>query len=213
MHTIDLLRGQGIPAKTTFASVAIVMVTVVVPFIVAIVMLDRYLRIETVLEIRQQAIAKELATIDELADAVELKESKEKEKDIINIRLSEVSSCVDEYVQWSPVLETLVENMPGELIMNNLTAANKHVKETVVRNNDPNRPANVTVSKRTLALDISGIEPGDYEGIVGEYRDLLKSPDLLGPQLVDIDFSQKPGGTGDDKTVSYTMDFIFKSGS
>jgi hypothetical protein len=42
MHTIDLLRGQGTPAKTTLGSAAIVVVIVVVPILAASVMADRY---------------------------------------------------------------------------------------------------------------------------------------------------------------------------
>lgn len=213
MHTIDLLRGQGVPAKTTFGSVAIVMVTVAVPFVVAVGLLDRYLRIETVVEIRRQAIDKEQATIDKLAGAVKLKQSKEKEQGIINSRLSEVSSCIGDYVQWSPVLETVVRNMPNEMFMSALTADSMRVKEQVLKDNDPNRPVNVTVSKRTLALDISGIQQGNYDRIVRDYRDRLKSSALLGTKLEDIVVSQKSGELGDDKTVSWTMNLIFKSGS
>lgn len=214
MHTIDLLRGQGVPAKTTFGSVAIVMVTVAVPFIVAVGLLDRYLRIETVLEIRSQAIAKEQATVDKLADAVKLKQSKEKEQGIINIRLSEVSSCIGGYVQWSPVLETVVRNMPNQMFMSALTADSVRVKEQVFKDNDPNRPVNVTVTKRTLALGLRGIQQGgNYERIVRDYRDRLKSSALLETKLEDIVVSQKSGDIGDDKTVSWMMNLIFKSGT
>jgi hypothetical protein len=213
MHTIDLLRGQGIPARTTFGSVAIIMVTVAVPLLVAAGMLDRYLQNRTTISIHKQAIAKEQATIDKFADAMKFKESKEKEQGIIYGKLSEVSSCVGEYIQWSPVLVTVVENMSDEMFMNNLSAQSKSIKKRVGRDSGSKRPVNVTVLKRTLVLDISGGRPGNYDKIVRDYRDRLKSSDLLGPKLEDIEVSQKPGGSGDDMTPSYTMNLIFESES
>lgn len=213
MHTIDLLRGQGIPAKATPGSAAILVITVAVPFVVAIWMLDWYLQNITIISIDRQAIAKEQATIDKLAPAVELKESLEKKRGLIGKRLSEVSSCIGGYIQWSPVLVTLVKDMPGKMVMSELSAESKSIRKTVPKDNDPNRPVKVTYSQRTLALDITGNLPGNYDQIVKDYRNRLKSSDMLAPKLKDIIVSQKPGGSGDDKTVSYTMDFIFESGS
>ena len=213
MHTIDLLRGQGIPAKATPGSAAILVITVAVPFVVAIWMLDWYLQDRTIISIDRQAIAKEQATIDKLAQAVELKESLEKKRGLIGKRLSEVSSCIGGYIQWSPVLVTLVKDMPGKMVMSELSADSKSIRKTVPKDNDPNRPVKITVSQRTLALDITGNLPGNYDKIVKDYRSRLKSSDILASKLKDIIVSQKPGGSGDDKTVSYTMDFTFESGS
>jgi hypothetical protein len=64
-----------------------------------------------------------------------------------------------------------------------------------------------------LVLDINGGRPGNYDKIVRDYRDRLKSSESLGPKLEDIEISQKPGGLGDDMTPSYTMNLIFESES
>jgi len=213
MHTIDLLKGQGIPAKTTPGTTAILVITVVVPFVVAMWTLDWYLQNRTIISIDRQAIAKEQAAIDKLAQAVELKESLEKKRSLIGKRLSEVSSCIGGYIQWSPVLVTLVKDMPGEMVMSELSADSKRIRKTVPKDNDPNRPVKVAYSQRTLALDITGNLPGNYDQIVKDYRNRLKSSAMLAPKLKDIVVSQKPGGSGDDKTVSYMMNFIFEPGS
>ncbi|MHC4751571.1 MAG: hypothetical protein ACYTFW_17075 [Planctomycetota bacterium] len=213
MHTIDLLRGKGIPAKTTLKGIVIIMVTVAVPFLAAIGILDRYFRNKTVISIRQRAIVNERATSDKLADAVEFKDSLEQKRDLVHSRLSEVTTYIGDYIQWSPVLVTLVKNMPAKMVLSRLTAETRREREKVFKDNDPNQSVDVTVSKRVLALDISGSLPGNYDSLVRDYRVRLTSPDLLGPQLEDITVSQKPGGTGDDKTVSWTMNLIFKSGT
>jgi len=208
MHTIDLLRGEGIPAKTTLGSVGMIIVIIAVPILAAAGMVDRYIQNKTDIGIKQQAITTEQATIDGLADAVKFKDSLLSKQNAIRSKLSEVSSCLGRYIQWSPVLMTLAENMPRGMVMNALradstidrprAAGGKDVKPTV---------------KRTLVIDISGTERRDYGDEIENYSKRLKSSSELGPKLEKIEFSQKPGSTGDINTVSYTMNLIFKSGT
>ena len=213
MHTIDLLRGQGIPAKTTFGSAAMVVVMVVVPILAAAGMVDRYMQNKTDIEIKQQTIETEQQTIEEFADAVKFKKSLEKEQGAINSKLSEVSSCLGKYIQWSPVLETLASNMPPKMVMSGLKVGSRSVRQTVESENDPKLMVNINVSSRTLVLDISGSELRDYGSEVENYSKRLKSSPALKAKLENIEFSQKPGNTGDINTVSYTMNLIFISGS
>jgi len=213
MHTIDLLRGQGIPAKTTFGSVAMVIVMVVVPILAAAGMVDRYMQNKTDIEIQQQTITTEEATIVKFADAVKFKESLEKDQGAINSKLSEVSSCLGNYIQWSPVLATLAEHMPAKMVMSGLRAESTNVRQQVTSEKGPKQKVNVNVSRRMLVLDISGSELRDYGSEVENYSKRLKSSPVLGPKLEGIEFSQKPGSAGDLNTVSYTMNLMFKSGT
>ena len=213
MHTIDLLRGQGIPAKTTLGSAGMIMVIIAVPILAAFGMVVRYKQIGIDIGIKQQVIANEQATIEKYADAVKFKESLEKEQKAINSKLSEVSSCLDKHIQWSPVLETLARYLPAKMIMNGLKAESTNERRRVASAKDPNRMENVTVLKRKLVLDISGSERRDYGSEVENYSKRLKSSPALKAKLENIEFSQKPGSAGDINTVSYTMNLMFKSGS
>ena len=213
MHTIDLLRGQGIPAKATFGTVAMVIVIVAVPILAAAVLLDRYLHNREVIAIDGQATAMAQQTIDRFAADVRFKEDLEKQQAGIETRLKEVKSCLGDYVQWSPVLINLVENMPAEMVMKKLSADTRRTRERLFKDNDPNRPVNVSATNRTLVLDISGTTGGSYDGVVRDYGERLRKSPVLGPKLENIVVSQKTGQFGDDKTVSYTMNLIFKGGS
>ena len=212
MHTIDLLRGQGIPAKTTLGSAAMVIVMVAIPILAAAGMVDRYLQNNTDIEIKQQTIQNEQETIERFADDVKFQKSLEKEQGSVNSKLSEVSSCLDNYIQWSPVLETLIEYLPAKMVMSGLRAESTSGRQKVVNEKDPNLTANVAVVTRTLVLDISGSGESDYS-IVKAYANSLKSSSALRAKLDDIVVSQDTGRTGDDNTVSYTMNIKFKPGT
>jgi hypothetical protein len=212
MHTIDLLRGEGIPAKTTLGSAAMVVVIVVVPIFAAAGMVDRYLQNKTEIGIKQQAITTEEETIEKFADAVKYTESLQKQQNAVYGRLSEVASCLGDYIQWSPVLETIAKYMPAQMVMSGLRAESTSERRQVKSPDNSKRTVNVTVSKRKLILDISGSELRDYGNVVQDYANRLKSSPVLGPKLEGIEVSQKPLSTGQVNTVSYTMDLTFKSG-
>jgi len=208
MHTIDLLRGQGIPAKTTLGSVIMIMVIIAVPILAVAGMVDRYLQNKTEIEIKQQGIVKEQATIEKYADAVQFKDSLLNHQNSMRSKLSEVSSCLGRYIQWSPVLKTLAENMPRGMIVNALKADSTIERQRVAGEKDPK-----STVRRTLAIDISGTERRDYNDEIENYSKRLRSSSGLGSKLEKIEFSQKPGGSGDINTVSYTMNLVFKSGT
>ncbi len=213
MHTVDLLNGQGIPTRTTLLTVAIVGVMVAVPFAVAAAMAERYLQNAETIAMHKQETARYQETANELAEAVTSKEAIEKRGDVIHGKLLEVSSCVEDYIQWSPIIETLAKNMPAKMVMSKLSARSRVAKRRVPKRYEPGKTIDVPFSRRTLVLDISGDLPGKYETVVRDYRNRLKSSPLLGPKLKDITASKKPLGTGDDKTVSWTMNLIFESES
>lgn len=213
MHTIDLLRGQGIPAKTTLGSAAMVIIIAAVPILAAAGMVDRYMQNKTDIEIKQQAIETEQQTIEEHADALKFKESIENDREIINKKLSEVSSCLDNYIQWTPVLMTLVKNMPPKMVMSELRAETATDRKRSAGGGSSNRSKNVTITKRKLVLNISGSELGDYNREIESYSNRLKSSPELKPILEGIELKQNPSNTGDINTVSYTMIFEFKTGS
>ncbi len=133
MHTIDLLRGQGIPAKTTLGSVAMIIVIIAIPILAAAGMVDRYLQNKTDIEIKQQAITTEKATIEKFADAVKFKESLNRQQSAVNDKLSEVSSSLGKHIQWSPILKTLADYMPAQMVMSGLRAESTSLRKKVTR--------------------------------------------------------------------------------
>ena len=213
MHTIDLLKGEGIPAKATFGTVCLVGLIVVVPILAGSVMAGWYLQNREIIAIDQQAITSAEQTIERHKGDVAVKEQMEQRQAGVNAKLAEVKSCLDGYVQWSPVLATLAQNMPDGMVMSRLAAETRQNRQIVTKDNDPNRPVNVTISKRVLVLDLAGTSGGNYGTVVRAYGECLKNSPVLGPRLENIVHSEKPGEFGDVKTVTYTMELVFKGGS
>jgi Tfp pilus assembly protein PilN len=210
MFKIDLLKGQGIPAKSRPESIAIVAVAFAVPVITAIVMFGFYLSDRIVMSVQEQRIANYEANIGKLSDAAELQKSFEREKKAIRSCLSEVSSTIGRHTQWSGILATLVRNMPDSMVLTRLEAKRRSVKRKVPKKNEPGKTIDVSVPVRTLQMSISGSPDYNCDKAVKDFRNRLRFSSLLGPKLEDIRVSQKSDTLEGRDVVSYEIDCIFK---
>jgi Tfp pilus assembly protein PilN len=213
MFTIDLLKGQGTPAKSRPEGIAIVAATLAVPVIITIVMFGLYLRNKIIISVNKQEIVNYEKKIAELSDAVELQKSFENEKAAINSCLSEVSTSLGSHTQWSPVLTTLVKNMPDSVVLTDLEVKQSSVKRKVPKKDDPKIMIDISVPVRTLQINVCGNPQSDCDKAVRGFRERLRSSALLGPKLENIRVSQRFGTLQDQDVVSYQIDCIFKPGS
>ena len=212
MFTIDLLKGQGIPTKRGPETVVIAAVTFVVPIIITIVMFGLYLSSKIVISVQKQEIVSYQAKIDQLSDAVELQKSFEEEKKLINSCLSEVSSSIGKHTQWSPVLVTLVKNMPDSMVLTKLEVKQRSVKRKIPKKDDPQKMVDISVPVRTLQMSVSGSPQYNCDKAVRDFRDRLRFSKLLKSKLEDIRVSQKADTFEGQDVVSYEIDCIFKPG-
>ena len=212
MFTIDLLKGQAVPTKSTPVSIAAAAAAVTVPVIIAIALFGFYLRNRIVISIHGQTIANYQAKISELSDAVELQKSFEKEKSAYSDCLSEVTSSLGRHTQWSPVLVTLVENMPDSVVLTKLDVKQRSIKRNVPQKDDPTKMIMTSVPVRTLQMTVAARPQSRSDRAIRNFSERLRSSSLLGPRLENIRISQSESMLGGLSVVSYQIDCIFKPG-
>lgn len=212
MFKIDLLKGQGVPPKRGPGGIAIVAVTVTMPVIVAIAMFGSYLHSKIVVSIKQQEIVRWEAEVDKLSNAVELQKALEKEKIVYGACLSEVKSSINRHTQWSPVLTTLIKDMPESVVLTEAGVEYDSVKRQVPKKDDPKKMIEIDVPVKTLRLRVCGGPRGNCDEAVKAFRDRLRSSALLGPRLENIGVSQKSETLEGRDVVSYEINCVFKPG-
>jgi Tfp pilus assembly protein PilN len=210
MFTIDLLKGQGIPIKSGPWGLVIAAMAFVVPIFVAMVMLGFYLVDRIVISEKKQAIVNYERYINKLSHAVKLQESFEKEKNNINSCLSEALSSAGKHTQWSPILATVVENMPDSMVLTRLEVKQRSANKKVPQKDDPNKMIDVGVPASTLQMSVSGRSQANNDKAVKDFKDRLRLSALLAPKLEDIIVSQKSDTFEGQDVVSYEIDCIFK---
>ena len=212
MFTIDLLKGQRVPAKSRPRNVAVGAAAVVAPIIIAIAMFGFYLRNRVVISIQKNAIANFKTKIAGMSDAIEHQKSFEQQKNAYNNCLTEVSGNLDRHTQWSPVLVTLVKNMPESVILTALDVKQRSTKIKVPQKDDPKKMIDASVPLRTLQMTVVGRAQSNCDDAIKDFSERLRSSSLLGPRLENIRMAQGIAKLGEEEVVSYQIDCIFKPG-
>ena len=212
MFTIDLLNGQAIPLKSKPGSLAIIVISAAIPIAVAAGTLSFYQRNTIVVSVKAQEIATFQAKIDKLSGAVELQKALEKKKTDNGSCLSEVKSSLNRHTQWSPVLTTLMENIPDSVVLNTLAVEHKTVKRKVPKKDDPEKMVNIDVLVRILRLSVSGSHQNNCDEAVRAFRDRIRTSAFLGPKIESIGVSQKSETIDGQDVVSYEISCVLKPG-
>jgi Tfp pilus assembly protein PilN len=210
MFTIDLLKGQGVPLKSSPGGIAIIAITIAIPLYVLIMMFGFYVNDSTYMSIKEQEIVRCQSEIDKLSGAVKLYESLEKDKILYNSCLSEVKSSIDKFIQWSPVLVTLVENMPNSVMLTELEVREDSVRRKVPKKDNPQEMVDDNVPVKVLRMTISGGPQYDCNDEVKDFQDRLQSSAFLGPQLENIVVSRESETLEGRDVASYEIECVFK---
>ncbi|MHC4259098.1 MAG: hypothetical protein ACYSTF_01615 [Planctomycetota bacterium] len=212
MFSIDLLKGEGIPAKTRPEGVVMGVIALAVPILVAIAMIGIYLMNGITISIQKRNITQYAKQTEQLSETVEVHESLEREKGAINSSMSEVASSIGRHTQWSPVIATLVRNMPASLVLTKLEVEQKTTKKRVPSKADPDQMVPISIPKRTLRIKVCGSSKHDCDGAIKSLKDKLRLSSLLGPKLEAIRVAQEHDILDGQPVISYTINCVFKPG-
>ena len=210
MFTIDLLKGQGVPLKSSPGGIAIIAISAVVPIIIAIIMFGFYQDDKAHASVTEQEIIRCQREIEKLSDAVESYNSLEKEKILYGECLSEVKSSISKYIQWSPVLVTMVENMPDSVMLTGLEVTQNSVRKKMPKPDNPQEMVEKSIPIKVLLMNVSGNPKYNTGKAVIDFQDSLRSSAFLGPKLESIGYSQESEKLKGQDVASYEIKCVFK---
>ncbi|MHC4726666.1 MAG: hypothetical protein ACYS17_05500 [Planctomycetota bacterium] len=210
MFKIDLLKGRGVPLKSSPGGIAITAITIAIPLYVLIMMYGFYTNDTAYISIKEQEVVRCQSEIDKLSDAVKLHDSLKKEQLLYSACLSEVSSSIEKYVQWSPVLVTLVENMPNSVMLTELEVREDSISKKIPKKDDPQQMVDGNVPINILRMSVSGGPQYDCNKEVRDFQDRLQSSTFLGPKLENIVVSRESETLKGQDVASYEIDCVFK---
>jgi len=210
MFTIDLLKGQGIPIKSRPPGVAISGVSIAVPLIIATIMFSSYVRNRIIISIQKRGIASFKTRTEKLSDVINQHKSLEKQKSLYNSCLSELRSSISRHTQWSPILVTIVQNLPDQVILTGLEVKQRFIRRKIPQKDDSKKQVDISVPASTLTMTVAAVPQSDCDQAVRDFRQRLLNSDLLGPKLENINVSQDSDTFDGQNVVSYQIDCLFK---
>ena len=212
MFTIDLLNGQAIPPRARPGGLVIIAMTAVVPIAVAMGLFITYLNGNVVLSVKEKEIARYEGEIAQLSGEVKIQNALEDEKRAYGKYLSEVKSALGQHTQWSPVLTTLMENIPDSVILTSLAIEHDSVRKTVPKKDDPKKKVEISVPVKILRLGVRGGDQRNCDQAVKDFMGRLWASASLGPRLENIGHSQESEEIGGRDVISYEISCFFKPG-
>jgi len=212
MFTIDLLKGQCTPRKSSPGSIATAATAAFVPVFIAIALFGFYLLNRIFISVQTSAIANYETKISKMSDAIKQQQSLEEEIKTYNDCLSEVSSNLDRHAQWSPTLVTLVKNLPDSVVLKSLDVKQRSTRIKVPQKDDPTKMIDAFVPVRSLQMKVVGLPETNCDDAIKNYSEQLRSSSVLSPKLENIRISQGVGKLENKEVVSYQIDCIFKPG-
>ena len=126
--------------------------------------------------------------------------------------LLEVKSALGKHTQWSPVLTTLMENIPDSVILTSLAIEHDSVRKTVPKKDDPKKKVEISVPVKILRLGVSGGDQRNCDQAVKDFMGRLWASASLGPRLENIGHSQESENVDGRDVISYEISCFFKPG-
>ena len=210
MFEIDLLKGEGLPDRGRARDMIVIAFASAIPAIAAIAMVGLYLNNKVMMSIRNQEIATLKAKTGELAHAVARQKAMERDKALSTARLGELTTAINRHTQWSPILATVVRNMPESVVLTSLEIKERSVTIKVPRTDDPENTTDKSISVPVLHMNVSAVPQSDGDNDVKSFREKLLASDSLGPKLENITVFQKADTLSGLDVVSYEIDCLFK---
>jgi Tfp pilus assembly protein PilN len=205
MFRIDLLKGRGTPAKFGFEVVIITLVAILVPAIITVAMLSSYVNGTVTILVQKHKILSYQKKINELSGAVGFLKSLEKDKSDIAHCIVEVASNVDRYTQWSPILATIVENMPDSVVLTRLGVEQRSIKKKVPKKEDPKVKIEKNVPVKVLNMSFRAVSTRSCDKEIRDFRERLSYSQVLGPNIEYITVSQGFETLGGRDMISYEI--------
>lgn len=207
--SIDLLKGQGIPIKSRPGGAALLAVTIAVPVIAAIIMVGNYIGDRIILMSQKRHLVKIEADISLLSSGVKFQEDVKKEISDLNTCLRETADLIKMQAQWSPILELIVQNIPENLVLSELSVRTESVQKEFPKTDDPSRSVTLSIPKRILMITLYGNMGHKSDEAALEFLRSLSASAALNSKIEDI----RPIAQITDeenKKVRYSIECVFK---
>lgn len=210
MFTIDLLKGQGIPARSRPENVAVMAVTLAVPAIIAIIMLGYYMHSSIVTSVQKKEIASYETMTNKLSESAALQKAFKTEKETVKGCLSEVATTINKYTQWTPILVEMVKSMPDSILLTGVNVTEETVQKKILLKGNPGQMTDSVVPIKTLQINVSENPGLDYGRSIRDFEDRLRSSPVFGPRLDNINVSQDVETFKGQGVVLYQINCVFK---
>ncbi len=212
MFTIDLLKGAGVPIQNSPGTVAIKALPFVLPLVVAVYLAGSFQINRTVIAMEQSGIEKMQDKLTENAAEIQQIRQWNSAAEQTQKNLAEVTRGLSRHVQWSPILQTLVEQLPESVGLREIQLSRTTSRKKVADPKDAKNQINKTFIHRILTLQVYGEPSLETDEAVREYLNRLGQTPALRQRAKDIRIVSQQSDKVNDKPVTiHTIECEFQA--
>ncbi len=211
MFTIDLLKGTGIPIKNSPGTVALKVLPFVLPLVAAVYLFGSY-------EFNRTVLATEISSIDKMRDklaeySADIQQARQWTAAAEQTRknLAEVTRGLGRHLQWSPILQTIAEELPDAIALKELKLIRNTTRKKVSESKESNKQVNKVMIHRILSIRVFGESSWKTDEAVQQYLDRLGKAPAIERWMKDIRIvSQQTEETSGKSFTTHTIECELK---
>jgi hypothetical protein len=211
MFSIDLLKGTGVPLKSSPGKFALSTLPFIVPAVIIMIVIVHYGYNGTVLAMAKNRIEKIKTMTADYSDDIEFYQGMTSKLNNTNRRLSDVASVIDKNIQWTPMVRTMVETMPDSIILQKLRLNSDTIRKKMPDKNDKDKMVFVECIKRKMRITVYGASQYDSDNAVQGYIYRLRNSEVFMSEVTDVRIVARDVAKLDGRDVPcYEIDCLFK---
>lgn len=177
IYQIDLLKGKGIPAKSRPLYVMLACSPFLITALAAIMIMGSYIKNKVDYQIYTQRLASYNSVKNDLQKVRHFVNNISSDKEMLDKHAAEIAGSINAHMQWSPVMQALINNLPPSINLNQLNVKRQVLHDKV--KDKEGKPFDVIGYQYTLIITVSGENGfGGNEAVKEFVQNLKKNPDL-----------------------------------
>ena len=202
MFTVDLLKGSGLPLRSSPGKAALGAIPFIVPVLIGAVLVVQYFYTNAIMAATRHNTDRMQTAIQEYAGDIAEYEQQTAAIARTRQRLAEVSTAIGRHLQWSDVLRALTESLPEGIAVKNIELKRNATRTKVADKNDPQILIPKTIIKRTLVVAVYGSPGTATDAAVQTYLTNLAASPVLDALAHDMRITSRYEEDIDDKKAS-----------
>ncbi|MHC4755694.1 MAG: hypothetical protein ACYTBP_11185 [Planctomycetota bacterium] len=185
---IDMFEGRCIPFKNRPEGIAITVIAVIIPVLIAFFMTGFYFVTREKIEFARYNTKNYLDRQkgDKYQLAIKSWNMYEQEKKLVDTCIKEIVEPINSRTPWTPVIIEVVQNMPNDMVLTDMEVVEKTEKKMVQTEGEPNKKVRIDVRTSILKINIRGLDRKSYDKQVGDFKDRLADSKGMRDLIQDI---------------------------
>lgn len=201
MFTIDLLKGVGVPIKTKPGGTLIIVISFIVPVTLAAFIFGTIMSNSILISTNKRSYVHFQKKIDEMLPNLDIQNLSQKRINHLIEGHREIADVIHWHVQWTGVLDALVNNMPPSMILDELDARTFPGDQKQVQSRkDPLKKTQIIEPETALKIKVHTEMVENYSGIPLKFITALRETSL--PDLKFEDLHEESSGTDPSNNIA-----------